>query len=69
MEAQAERGFGGMKYLKTMKDEIIGEEITKEEAKEIISRYYTEKVASYDEMLEQRGTIPCMYCYIDVISD
>lgn len=58
-----------MKYLKTMKDELIGEEITKEEAKEIISRYYTEKVASYDEMLEQCGTIPCMYCNIDVIGD
>lgn len=58
-----------MKYLKTYKGEEIGVEITKEEAKEVISRYYTEKEATYDEMLEQRGTIPCPYCYIDVIED
>lgn len=58
-----------MKYCKFCKDDCIGEEITKTEAKEIISRYCKEEISSFDEVLENRGTIDCQYCKIEIISD
>lgn len=48
-----------MKYV--LKDFITGatDEITFEEAKRIVSKYYEEYVCTYEEMLELEQTIPC----------
>ena len=55
-----------MKYIKTYRDNGQQVELNHDEAKDLLSRYYTEKVATFDEMLEQPGTYPCMYSDLEV---
>ena len=59
-----------MKYIKTYKDDPDHPtELTRDEAKELVSRYYNESVCTYDEMLDTPCTINCMFSYLDIVEE
>lgn len=55
-----------MKYVLIDKMSNTEKVISYEEALERISRYYEEKVATYDEMLSEPGIIPMMFSNIRI---
>ena len=55
-----------MRYVLVDKRSKAETEISHEEAKERISRYYEEIVATYDEMLSEPGVIPMMFSNIRI---
>ena len=58
-----------MKYIKVNKQDGGEKELTHAEAVEFISRYYEEKVATYDEMLSVPGIIMGQFSYIKIEKD
>lgn len=58
-----------MKYVRVEKINDKATILSREQAKELLSRNYTEKYCSYDEMLSEPGIYPCMYCYLIVEKD
>lgn len=55
-----------MRYVLVNKRSGVEDEISYAEAKERISMYYDEIVATYDEMLSEPGIIPLMFSNIRI---
>lgn len=59
-----------MKYIKTYKDNPDQPtELTREEAKELIGRYYDETECSFDEMLDMPGMVNCMFSVLEIVAE
>lgn len=53
--------------MKIIKVSVEGEEeISREQAKELLSRNYIENECTFDEMLEQNEYIRCMFCELHI---
>lgn len=55
-----------MRYVLVDKRSGVKDEISYAEAKERISMYYDEIVATYDEMLSEPGIVPLMFSNIRI---
>lgn len=55
-----------MRYFKIDRLSGVKTELSYEEAKSIISKYYVEKVSTFDEMLSIASTIPCGYSNLEI---
>lgn len=59
-----------MKYIKTYKDDPDHPtELTRDEAKELISRYYNESECTYDELLDTPNRFNCMFSFLDIVAE
>ena len=58
-----------MKYIRVEKVDDKATVLSFDQAKELLSQNYTEKVSTFDEMLSEPGIYPCMYCHLIVEAD
>ena len=56
-----------MKYVKEWKDGSGSEELTRDQARDLVARYYNENAA--DDIIAHPGTINCMLSYLIVTED
>lgn len=58
-----------MRYIRVEKVDDKATTLSHDQAKELLSRNYSENVCTFDEMLSEPGIYPCMYCYLVVEAD
>lgn len=58
-----------MKYLRVNKTDVKTYFLDRQEARDLLSRNYTENVCSFDEMLSVPNEYPCMFCTLLVVED
>ena len=55
-----------MKYIATRKSDGYSREISREEAKSYLEANYSERVCTFDEMLNMENIYPCRVIVIEV---